>query len=288
MTAKTTMQKLLFLFLMCISFSGLQAQESRQWLASGGLFPDKPLDYREAQFSGSLYVLHTPSGWPNRMFANYSAGMNRSIYRWNNTKNKAQELGIEIATFTQFIFEDPLNLFLVNHFNTEYKIGLNYSRKPNDSWTFRLRLYHISAHLGDDFIYRFHINKYLDNSRIYEVLDFSAAYQTKNWTMYATLGVIPHSAYERKRLLGDLGTFWKKPVGQKDWLRWILAAHAQFEQETNFYPGTRLAAGIEIGKEGSSPVTIMLDAFHGYMPYSLYDKARITWIGGSMSFQPFR
>ncbi len=286
MTAKSNHRKLLLFFLTWITFGGLQAQH--QWLASGSLFPDKTLDYREAQFSGSLYVLHTPSGWPNRMFANYSAGMNRSILRWENPENKAGELGIEIATFTQFIFEDPLQTFQVNHFNTEYKVGLHYSRKVTEKWSFRLRLYHISAHLGDDFIYRFYVAEYLDNTRIYEVLDFSAAYQIENWTMYTTLGVIPHTAYERKRLLGDLGAFWKKPVGQKDWLRWLLAAHLQFEQETNFYPGTRLAAGIEIGKEGSAPVTIMLDAFHGYMPYSLYDKARITWIGGRMSFQPFR
>jgi len=288
MTAKMNYRLRVLLLSVCSSSLGLHAQQQRQWLAAGSLFPDKTLDYREAQFSGSLYVLHTPSGWPNRMFANYSAGMNRSIYRWENSENKAGELGIEIATFTQFIFEYPLNWFQVNHFNTEYKIGLYYNRKLTENWSFRLRLYHISAHLGDDFIYRFHVTKYLDNPRIYEVLDLSAAYQAKNWTMYATLGAIPHSAYERKRLLGDLGAFWKKPVGQKDWLRWLLAAHLQFEQETNFYPGTRLAAGIEIGKEGSSPVTIMLDAFHGYMPYSLYDKARITWIGGSMSFQPFR
>lgn len=288
MTVTTNKRKLLLFFIVCISTLGLQSQNQRQWLAAGSLFPDKPLDYREAQFSGSLYVLHTPSGWPNRMFANYSAGINRSIYRWKNTENKHRELGMEIATFTQFIFEDPLNWFQVNHFNTEYKVGLYYSWKRTEKWTFRLRLYHISAHLGDDFIYRFYVTKYLDNPRIYEVLDFSAAYLTKNWTIYTTLGVIPHSAYERKRLLGDMGASWKKAVGQKDWLRWMLAAHVQVEQETNFYPGTRLAAGIEIGKEGSSPVTIMLDAFHGYIPYSLYDKARISWIGGSMSFQPFR
>ncbi|MCK9450756.1 MAG: DUF1207 domain-containing protein [Bacteroidales bacterium] len=288
MTAKINTRKLLLFVLACIPSLCLQGQQQRQWLAAGGLFPDKPLDYREAQFSGSLYVLHTPSGWPNRMFANYSAGMSRSIYRWESIAKKHKELGVEIATFTQFIFEDPLKTFQVNHFNTEYKVGLYYSWQPTKNWAFRLRLYHISAHLGDDFIYRFYVTEYLDNPRIYEVLDFSAAFQIKNWTLYATLGVIPHSAYERKRFLGDLGAIWKKPVGQKDWLRWMLAAHAQLEQETNFYPGTRLAAGIEIGKEGSSPVTIMFDAFHGYIPYSLYDKARISWIGGSMSFQPFR
>ncbi|MBU1369679.1 MAG: DUF1207 domain-containing protein [Bacteroidetes bacterium] len=278
---------ILSLLLTTHSSNGAKAQGSNEWLGKASLFPAKPLDYREAQFSGSLYVLHTPSGWPNRMFANYSAGINRSIYRWNGSTDKPREFGLEIATFTQFIFEDPLNWFQVNHFNTEYKVGIHYNWQNSNHWAFRLRLYHISAHLGDDFIYRFYINAYLDNSRIYEVLDFSAAYAFQHFEIYGTVGIIPHSAYERKRLMADIGGSWSKPIRQKDWLRWMLAMHTQFEQETNFYPGTRLAAGIEIGKEGSAPLTIMLDVFHGYIPFSLFDKARITWIGGSMSFQPF-
>ncbi len=275
------------LFFILIAVLPCGAQNSIGWLPKESLFPEKPLDYREAQFSGSLYVLHTPSGWPNRMFANYSAGINRGIYRWESKAVKQRELGVEIATYTQFIFEDPLNWFQVNHFNTEYKVGIHYNWKDSDSWAFRIRLYHISAHLGDDFIYRHFITAYLPNPRIYEVLDISAAFIAAHWTFYGTLGIIPHSAYERKRMLGDAGFSWKKPIASKEWLRWMGAMHIQFEQETNFYPGTRLAAGIEIGKEGSAPFTIMLDAFHGYIPYSLYDKARITWIGGSMSFQPF-
>lgn len=279
----------LLLLLLPLGFTPKQliSQKSSEWLLKGSLFPEKTLDYREAQFSGSLYVLHTPDGWPNRMFANYSAGINRSIFRWKNAADKSRELGVEIATYTQFIFEDPLNWFQVNHFNTEYKVGLHYNWKNSDRWAFRVRLYHISAHLGDDFIYRFYIINYLPNPRIYEVLDLSAAYQLKHWTFYGTLGVIPHSAYERKRLLGDAGISWDRPVKSNDWLRWKGALHMQFEQETGCYPGTRIAAGIVIGKEGSAPFTIMLDAYHGYIPYSLFDKARITWIGGSMSFQPF-
>jgi hypothetical protein len=273
----------LSLILTLQSSQTLKAQIKNQWLAKTALFPAKPFDYREAQFSGSLYVLHTPDGWPNRMFANYSAGINRSIYRWNATSEKPGELGVEIATFTQFIFEDPLNWFQVNHFNTEYKVGIHYNWKTSDSWAFRTRLYHISAHLGDDFIYRYFINSYLPNPRIYEVIDISAAIIRSHYTF----GVIPHSAYERKRILVDAGAKWQKAINSKDWLRWIGAVHMQFEQETNFYPGTRIAAGIEIGKEGIAPFTIMLDVFHGYIPFSLFDKARITWIGGSMSFQPF-
>jgi hypothetical protein len=285
---KLPKQLYVFMSLLFMAFTPFYSytQTSINWLPKSSLFPDKLLDYREAQFSGSLYVLRLPKAWPNRMFANYSAGINRSILRWEKT-SKPREIGIEIATFTQFIFEDPLGLFQVNHFNTEYKVGIHYNWKTSENWSLRLRLYHISAHLGDDFIYRFHINSYLDNLRIYEVLDFSAAYTNENWKVYGTIGFIPHSAYKRKRILGDAGAKWQKSVNSKDWLRWMGAVHIQFEQETNFYPGTRIAAGIELGKEGKAPFTIMLDVFHGYIPYSLYDKARISWIGGSMSFQPF-
>lgn len=281
------MKKSVCLLFFVLFFSTLGAQQQREWLPHGSVFPSLQLDYREPQVAGSLYALHSDKKWQDRMFANFSVGFSRNIIRW--TKDSRQrELGFELFVMTQFLFENPLGRFQVNLFSNEFKVGVHYQWQNNEKWRYRLRLYHISDHLGDDFIYRFLVNDYVDNLRIYEVIDLSVVRLTTHWKLYASAGVIPHSAYERLPLLGEIGFEWKRPINGHDWLQWFVGGHSHFEQETGFYPGTRLAFGIILGKTQQAPFTIMLDAYQGFLPFSLYDKVKVGWLGGSICFQPFR
>lgn len=285
------MKKLLFytLFALCFghgSTSGQQSKPLADWFPGGNLFPSVRLDYMESQISGSAYALYASQRWQNRAFGNFSLGLRSNLIRWHHAANRSSELGFELAVFTQFIFEDPFGEFETSLFNVEFKIGVHYQYMV-DRWRFRGRLYHISSHLGDDFIFRQGIGGFIDNSRIYEVVDFSAAWVSRWWQLYATSGVIIHSAYERMPLLGQTGFQFVYPIGEKEWLRWVAGADIRVEQEQDFRPGIRLAGGIGIGKKGRFPVTIMADFYNGYIPYSLYDKVLINWVGASLWFNPF-
>jgi len=285
-------------FLLCISgfLAGLilcsasaGAQDTLRkagWLPKGNLFPVISLDYKENQVSGSLYAFHADDQWQNKAFANFSLGFRRNLIRWNPRGISPSELGIEMGIFTQFLFEDPFRTFQANFFNVDFQVGIHYNRKWN-GWSFRGRIYHISAHLGDDFIYRYNIEHYLDNPRIYETADLSAAWQNRIFMVYATTGVIFHSAYERLPLLLQGGFQFTHPVGRSEWLRWFAGTDVKMEQEQGFRPNLHAGAGIGIGRTDRFPILVMIDYYNGYLPYSLYDGLLIQWLGASICFSIF-
>ena len=284
---KTLLLTLTFLFLLTGSLSSQDTLKKATWFPKGNLYPTIILDYEESQIGGSMYALYAENNWQNRVFGIFSLGLRYNLVRWQHQSQRASELGFELSIFPQFIFEDPFENSTTSLFNIEFKVGVHYQVQLN-RWRLRGRLYHISSHLGDDYIFRYGVEGFLDNTRIYEVVDFSAAWVNKWCQIYGTAGVIVHSAYERKPLLFQTGVQFEYPIGKKEWIRWVCGADLQLEQEQNFRPGIRIAGGFGIGKKGWYPVTIMADFYNGYMPYSLYDRVLINWIGASIWLNPFR
>ncbi len=264
------------------------AQESSKkgnWLPEGQLFPSLLYDLNEARTGGSIYGFNMNGDWQNRAFANFSAGMRKGIYRWN--RNIPSETGFELAVNTQFLFEQPFEFFQVNLFSVDFKVGVYYQLALSSELVLRGRLYHVSSHLGDDFIYRFFIDTFLENKRIYEVFDVGLAYSRKVYTFYGLLGVIPHTAYERKPLIAQAGGQWEHKIRNKSWLALTAGADLKMEQETNFYPGIHLGTGVRLGNEDQMPFTVMFDYYHGPLPHSLFDKTIVGWVGASLLFHPF-
>ncbi|NQV03178.1 MAG: DUF1207 domain-containing protein [Bacteroidia bacterium] len=277
------------LFILFFWSSLLYCQDTARtasWLPKGNLYPTIRLDYKESQISCSLYALYAADRWQNRAFGVFSLGLRSNIIRWEHDPQRVSELGFELAVFTQFIFEDLFGEFQTSLFNNEYKLGIHYQYQMNH-WRLRGRIYHISAHLGDDYIFRNGIEGFIDNTRIYEVVDLSAAWVKGWWQLYGIAGLFIHSAYPREPLMFQTGVQFEHPIGEKDCLRWIAGTDLRFEQEQDFRPGFRIGGGIGIGKKGKFPVTIIADYYNGYLPYSLYDKVLIQWIGASLFFNPF-
>lgn len=262
-------------------------QESRaKWLPRGNLYPSIRLDYMESQVSGSLYLFHAEKRWQDRDFGNFSLGIRQNVIRWHHAPERLSELGIELATFAQFIFEDPFGDFQTSLFNAEFKTGIHYQYRLY-KWSFRGRIYHISTHLGDDFLFRYGITGFIDNPRIYEIIDLSVCWTQKGWQIYGTAGAIVHSAYPRAPLVAQTGIQFVHPAGRKKWIRWVAGADIKFEQSQKFRPGIHAGAGIGLGSGEDCPVTLMADYYWGYIPYSLFDNLMIQWIGLSLFFHPF-
>jgi len=268
----------------------LKSQETRkkaEWLPKGNLFPTFRLDYKESQFSGGLYGFYTSGKWQNRVFAMFSAGLRRNIIRWQHKNDKASELGFEVCVFPQFLIEKPFETFRVNFFNIDFKVGLQYQFRINDHWRLRGRFYHVSAHLGDDYIFRYEIEHYIINYRIYEMLDFSAAWLKDPLMVYGTFGCIVHSTYGRSPLFIQLGGQWERASKKLSWFQWIAGIDIRSEQENRFRPCIHTGAGIVLGNPDRFPFTILIDYYNGFLPFSLYDNVFIQWIGASLYFDVF-
>jgi hypothetical protein len=281
---------LLFILLLTAFSPAVFPQEKPRkadWLPSGNLFPSLRFDLHEAQTSGALYAFWADGDWQDQSFANFSAGFRRNLVRLQHRDGMQSEFGMELCVFTQFLFEEPFKTFVVNFFDVEFKVGATYQYKLNDRWSFRARFYHLSAHLGDDYIFRYRIDSFMNNRRIYEMLDFTAAWRKGPWMAYGNAGCIVHSTYERSPLVLEAGGQWNPGMKNKKWVSWLIGLDARFEQQGGFRPCIHTGAGVVLGKPQNHPITIMADYYYGWLPYSLYDKVLVQWIGASMYFDLF-
>ncbi len=130
------------------------------------------LDPTEIQFSGSITALMDKDALEEQ-YLPFGFGGAQSIVGKQIEENKAWEIVGELGAFTQFEWTTVDNEQQRNLLNTDYKIAFSYVRKVNTQSTYRFRFYHVSSHLGDDFMIRYRINKFTTNKVNYEQLEFT-------------------------------------------------------------------------------------------------------------------
>jgi hypothetical protein len=124
-------------------------------------------------------------------------GDNFPVYRWLNVFPWCGDLqiGIEAGIWAPFNFEDVPHVggTCCELINTDYLLGIPLDYAV-DRWAFRLRIYHISSHLGDEFLvnHPWFLWKRLNPS--FEALEFLTSCQvTRYIRLYGGAGVILHS-----------------------------------------------------------------------------------------------
>jgi hypothetical protein len=142
---------------------------------------------------------------------NVSLGDDFAIYRWLDLFwNGDLQIGIEAAIWSVFNMNPHPNLPAAHSttelVNTDFYVGipLTYASGP---WSFRFRLYHISGHLGDEYMVN-HPNVVRLNPSV-EVCDFFASYQLNDAIrLYVGPGVYLHSdpTFRWKPIILQYGT----------------------------------------------------------------------------------
>lgn len=113
-----------------------------------------------------------------------SIGDNFPIYRWTNVFKWCGDLqiGIEACIWAPFNFHHVPRMggTKCELFNTDYLLGIPLDYAV-DKWSFRLEVYHISSHLGDEFL--FNRPQFLPKRKnpSFEVLEFFTSYQATRW-----------------------------------------------------------------------------------------------------------
>jgi hypothetical protein len=175
------------------------------------------------------------------------------IYRFFNVGPlKGGELEIDLqgamwAIFAPFDKCCPL-------LNTDYYVGVPITY-ASGLWSFRLRGYHISCHLGDEFM--------ILNPDVYrrnpssEFLDFFASYDyRRSFRFYAGLGgaLTEDKSFKSSRVFGQFGLEYRpdrfKVYSCKNRLYAVplFAANFSVQDKTNHYINTSCILGYEIGK----------------------------------------
>ncbi|MBS0637009.1 MAG: DUF1207 domain-containing protein [Verrucomicrobia bacterium] len=256
------------------------------WLPqSTVLFPSQVANPRQVSFSGGIRLRDSIAG---QVSTPVSFGDQFPLYRWSNvdllsTKGDLQlEVeGAVFAIFNQTCDSSPL-------INADYYVAVPLSF-AHDNWAYRLRLYHISSHLGDEYLKRKDHAKRLNKS--YEAIDYFVAYTiNKQVLFYGGPGVIVHSDSEMhlKPLYAQYGMevrLFRHEFKQLYGVPYI-AMHLENWQDNDWKIDATFALGYEWGKLNGmgKKIRASIEYHNGYCDAGQFSRIRDDYVQFRLSY----
>ena len=271
----------LFLFIFVnISSNAISGQKDSTliFFPDSRLFPALFLDPLECQVMGGSYFLAQKSQ-DLSLYSTVNLGFNKPVFA-KYGENISWEFNFGAAAFSQFdLIKEDDGSYLAGFMNTDFKISADYTIQRKNS-LMHLRTFHISSHLGDDYVQRHADTLINDKSVNYEQVDLTYLRKLGNNFFYAGAGYIYTKNVFRERLSfqggGLLNFRTSGSVNPFSGLDLKLLA------ENNFAPDIRTAFGISINRRSESLIRIWLEYYSGHLPYSTIDYGRVNWFGLAM------
>ena len=117
-----------------------------------------------------------------------SFGDDFPIYRWRDVWKWHGDLQVGIEGGVWAVFNRRSKNTWADLINADYYVGIPWAY-AYDNWSHRFRLYHVSTHLGDEFIFKH--PKFVKNKVSFEAIDFYSSYQlTEAIRLYGGVGWI--------------------------------------------------------------------------------------------------
>ena len=253
-------------------------------LPEGRLFHEITFDPTEAQAYGAVLAYWEEGVYTEKVYLPFGLGFYKGLIRWN--KSRPFEIGFDCATHTQFEWSFDEGKAQRNILNIDFKVSILLNKKINDRHALRLRFYHVSSHLGDDYILRNGINSYFPNPNNYEQLDVTWAYQLQVFRFYGGMGVVVRPETIRKRLSFQAGTQYEQPLATKWPLGLTGGLDVKILEQNDWNPGLKAAFGFRMGQPDRSPFRIVAEFYRGNLPYSPFEFKHVQWMGVGLYFMP--
>ena len=270
---------LLILFCFIRISNCLEAQESKsEWLAKNCVFPLLDYDLLEVQPYAGIFYLRSDKVDLNAAYIPVNLGFRKSIFQWQML-SATFDLAMGAASYTQFeISKFDENTFRGGLLNTDFKAS-GFLNIAKDRHKLRLQLFHISSHLGDDYILRNQDYELNDKSVNYEQIDLIYLHEFRSTNIYGGIGYVITPNVYRERLMIEGGFQSSFPI--KKHLDIAAGADIKFYEENSFSPDIHAGLGITINQRESRQISFLVDFFIGKLPYSTLDYGQIFWIGPS-------
>lgn len=284
------------------------AYPRKEWFPKNHLFSPILLDPLEAQVYGSALPYFSTTGerqigaLPTDVdrrdielnqgtIVPFAFGFHKPFYRVTTAPGQAHEWGLDVASYTQFqVFNDTSALarkkgkLTYRIINTDYRLSFWYKLRRGRN-SYRVRLYHLSSHLGDDYLIRYQLNYATPNAVNYELLDVTASRDLPSGLrIYGNLGVSLRKLEDRQRFNAQVGAYYRQPGNRRQ--RLVGGFDAKFWQQTDFRPGIHAGVGYELGRSAQN-LTALLDLYYGYRPYGQFEYQTVSWAGIGLYFNPF-
>lgn len=263
-----------------------QSRHRGMWLPQSTiLFPAQVANPRQVSFSGGIRLRDTVAG---KVSTPVSFGDQFPLYRWSNVEigSKKGEMQLEVegcvfAIFDQREYSSPL-------INADYYVAVPVTY-AYENWAYRARLYHISSHLGDEYLKRKCHEKRLNKS--FEAIDLEAAWNiTDQIRVYGGPGIIVHSDSEMhlKKPYVQYGMEvrpwryeWKQLYGTP-----YLAMHFENWADTDWGIDATFALGYEWGKLNGlgKKIRASIEYHSGYADEGQFSRLRDDYVQFRLSY----
>lgn len=276
---------ILFLNSVSLSISAhTRDSTSHNWFPVKSIVTPLLFDPIEAQSFGYLTRKRTEGASDRGVYAPFGIGFLKPIVGWGNNK----QLIMDVAVFTQFDMFGENSKFHRYMRNADYKLSLSYVWLRAD-WQFRLRGFHVSSHLGDDYLVQNGLETFKNNPVNYEQIDFVSMYKYKSYKFYGGVGYGVRPSFrpgnERKRLSFQAGLMYKKKAFGN--CSFVAGFDTRILEQNRYFPSTKVGSGIGIDLPNDRKAFyFMIELYRGNTPYGKFESQRCSWIGIGFNFQP--
>lgn len=265
------------LALLISNWSQVYAQSnSPEWFVQKCVFPLLEYDLLEVQPYAGLMFLYPKNIDYEGLYIPVNIGFRKSFLQWDMLSLRF-DLALGAAAYTQFeVIKFDRNTYRGGLLNTDFKAsGFLFTSSGRNY--FRVQLFHISSHLGDDYMIRNQDFELNDKSVNYEQVDITYLIRLNQVNFYIGIGqVITAHAY-RKRFMAEIGFQGDFPLKEKIDLAY--GADLKLYDENDFIPDYHGGLGISFKQKKQHQLNISFDVYHGNIPYSTLDFGQVFWAG---------
>ena len=270
-------QKIAIIFILCFANQISYSQsDSVQWFAPKCVFPFLEYDLLEVQpFTGVMSLKSNEVDFEG-LYIPVNIGFRKSLIQWSMLSMRF-DFSFGAASFSQFdvVITENDNL-KGGLLNTDFKAS-GYLSAVKNKHHFRIQLFHMSSHLGDNYMIRHGDLTPNDKSLNYEQLDLTYLYSFEQVDLYGGMGMVIGTNTFRKRFMSEIGLQGRYPLKQN----WSFAYgfDVKFYDENEFRPDIHYGLGFTFSQRAEHQINVSVDGFIGQMPYSTLDYGQIYWIG---------
>lgn len=243
---------------------------------TGDLFLPLLADPKQPQFFVSLRRYHTPTD--DALVGAVGYGETFGVYR-RRGRNPGDGLQLSIAggLFAQFNLDAPSDDLV----NADYTIGLPVTWRNGDT-SARLRIYHQSSHLGDEFLLRAQPERV---NLSFESIEAIGSQRWGPWRVYFGGEYLFHrepSDLKPANAHGGLEYYGTRPVWKDG--RLVAGLDLKSWEEHEWSVNSSFKGGLEFGapQPGRRRLRLMAELYHGFAPHGQFYEDKLDYYGAGL------
>lgn len=247
-----------------------------EWFPSNSVFPNLAYDLLELQTYTGVFLLNANAISYEGAYIPVNLAIKKTFLNWDMLNIKF-DFSMGAASYTQFeIIRYDAQTLRGGLLNTDFKASGFLNASYGDH-KFRVQLFHVSSHLGDDFMLRNEYFELNDKTVNYEQIDFTYLFKPKQIGYYIGIGeVITPNAF-RKRFMFEFGFQGEHMFKEKMGLAY--GSDVKLYAENNYEPDMHFGFGFVFKKQNKKQLNIGLDGYFGTIPYSTLNFGKVYWVG---------